>query len=48
MLYTCDDCGGYMRTLFSEKGALAPVSYEVEDVVMARLDAIAKEPRVGA
>ncbi len=37
----CDDCGGYIRTLFSEEGELRPVSYEVEDVVMARLDAIA-------
>ena len=47
-LYTCDDCGSYIRTLFSEKGALAPVSYEVEDVVMARLDAIAQDPRFRA
>lgn len=41
---TCDECGGYMRTLYSED-ALAPVAYEVEDVVMARLDAIAQDPR---
>ena len=45
---TCDDCGGYMRTLFSEEGDLNPVSYEVEDVVMARLDAIAADPRFHA
>ncbi len=42
---TCDDCGGYIRTLFSEEGDLKPVAYEVEDVVMARLDAIAADPR---
>lgn len=40
---TCDECGGYIRTLYSED-ALAPCSYEVEDVVMARLDAIAQNP----
>ena len=45
---TCDDCGGYMRTLFSEEGDLNPVSYEVEDVVMARLDALAADPRFHA
>lgn len=37
---TCDECGGYIRTIFSED-ALRPISYEVEDVVMAKLDAIA-------
>lgn len=37
---TCDECGGYIRTLYSE-GELLPVAYEVEDVVMARLDAVA-------
>ncbi|WP_165056411.1 MULTISPECIES: formate dehydrogenase accessory protein FdhE [unclassified Adlercreutzia] len=42
-LATCDECGGYIRTLYSED-ALAPCSYEVEDVVMARLDAIAQDP----
>lgn len=45
-LHLCDDCGGYMRTLFSEKESLAPVSYEVEDVIMARLDAVAHDPRL--
>lgn len=45
-LATCDECGGYIRTLYSEEGSLAPCSYEVEDVVMARLDAIAQDPRV--
>ena len=41
---TCDECGGYMRTRFSGEGDAAPLSYEVEDVVMARLDAIAADP----
>lgn len=45
-LATCDECGGYIRTLYSEEGSLAPCSYEVEDVVMARLDAIAQDPRI--
>ncbi|WP_172135951.1 formate dehydrogenase accessory protein FdhE [Adlercreutzia sp. ZJ473] len=45
-LATCDECGGYIRTLYSED-ALAPCSYEVEDVVMARLDAIAQDPGRG-
>lgn len=45
---TCDDCGGYMRTLFSEEGDLRPVSYEVEDVIMARLDALAADGRFNA
>lgn len=42
---TCDSCKGYMRTLFSQKGDLRPVAYEVEDVVMANLDAIAADGR---
>lgn len=37
---TCDECGGYMRTVFQDD-ALAPFSFDVEDVVMARLDSIA-------
>lgn len=45
---TCDGCGGYMRTLFSEEGDLKPVSYEVEDVIMARLDALAADERFHA
>ncbi|MDO5334647.1 MAG: formate dehydrogenase accessory protein FdhE [Coriobacteriia bacterium] len=40
---TCDECGGYMRTTFVED-ALAPFSFEVEDVVMAKLDAVAADP----
>lgn len=42
---TCDECGGYTRTVFAED-ALAPFSFEVEDVVMARLDAIACAPAI--
>lgn len=41
---TCDECGGYVRTVYEEDGPLAqlyPLSYEVEDVVMAKLDLIA-------
>ena len=37
---TCDECGGYVRTVYQED-ALTPFSFEVEDVVMARLDLIA-------
>ena len=37
---TCDECGGYMRTVFQDD-ALVPFSFDVEDVVMARLDSIA-------
>ena len=46
-LAACDECGGYIRTLYAED-ALAPVAYEVEDVVMARLDAIARDPSLAA
>lgn len=42
---TCDECGNYIRTVYSEND-LAPFSFEVEDVVMARLDAIAQDPRI--
>lgn len=40
----CDECGGYIRTVFLED-ALMPFSFEVEEVVTARLDAIAHDPR---
>ncbi len=43
---TCDECGGYMRTLFSEDQLGELCSYEVEDVVMAKLDAVAQNPRL--
>ncbi len=40
---TCEECGGYVRTTYADD-ALAPFSFEVEDVVMARLAAIAANP----
>lgn len=40
----CDECGSYIRTVFVDD-ALAPFSFEVEEVVTARLDAIAHDPR---
>lgn len=43
----CDECGGYIRTVYVEE-ALKPFSYEVEEVVTARLDAIARDPRFQA
>lgn len=39
-LATCDECGGYVRTVY-EENSLAPFSFEVEDVLMAKLDLIA-------
>lgn len=39
-LQSCDECGSYIRTLYQE-GSAAPFSYEVEDVVMAKLDMVA-------
>lgn len=41
---TCDECGRYIRSVFLEE-SLMPFSYEVEEVVTARLDAIAHDPR---
>lgn len=43
-IYKCDECGGYTRTVFVED-ALRPFSYEVEEVVTAKLDAIAHDPK---
>lgn len=43
-LQNCDECGQYQRILFEEDLSV-PVSLEVEDVVMAKLDAIALDPR---
>ena len=40
-IHTCDECGGYIRTVFQED-ILAPISLDVEDVVMARLDRVAQ------
>ena len=46
-IQSCDECGGYIRTVFGEDELqLAPFSFEVEDVVMARLDAIAADPSI--
>ena len=39
----CDECGSYIRTRFAGEGDNAPYSPEVEDVVMARLDAVAMD-----
>ncbi|MEG1513022.1 MAG: formate dehydrogenase accessory protein FdhE [Raoultibacter sp.] len=41
---SCDACGHYLRTCYSDD-AFAPFSFEVEDVLMANLDAIARDPR---
>lgn len=41
---TCDECGGYIRTVYEEDDPLKnlyPFNFEVEDVIMARLDLIA-------
>ena len=43
-LQNCDECGQYHRVFF-EEDLTVPVSMEVEDVVMAKLDAIALDPR---
>ncbi|MCL1799133.1 MAG: formate dehydrogenase accessory protein FdhE [Eggerthellaceae bacterium] len=45
-LHTCDECGGYARTVFQEH-LVAPLVLEVEDVVMAPLDQVANDPRFG-
>lgn len=42
---TCDECGNYTRTVFQED-VLVPSSYEVEDIVMARLDLVAYQHAV--
>ena len=46
-LQNCDECGQYQRVLFEDDLAI-PVSLEVEDVVMAKLDRIALDPRFRA
>ena len=43
-LQNCDECGQYQRMVF-EEDLSRPLSMEVEDVVMAKLDAIALDPR---
>lgn len=45
-LLTCDDCGGYQRVVFREElDPSCPMVMEVEDVVMAKLDQVALDPR---
>ena len=44
---TCDECGNYIRSIFLEE-SLMPFSFEVEEVVTARLDAVANDPRFQA
>jgi FdhE protein len=39
-LHLCDECGSHLRTAFAED-MLAPLSFEVEDVLMAYLDHLA-------
>ena len=46
-LQNCDECGQYQRMVFEEDLSI-PLSMEVEDVVMAKLDAIALDPRFRA
>ena len=43
-IHKCDECNGYIRTVFIED-ALRPFSHEVEEVVTAKLDAIARDPK---
>lgn len=43
-LHNCQACGDYTRTVFQENLEV-PFSFEVEDVVMARLDMVANDPR---
>ncbi len=40
----CDDCGQYERVVFPDDNS-APLCMEVEDVVMAKLDQVALDPR---
>ncbi len=42
---TCDNCGSYIRTVFLDD-ALAPCSFDVEDVLMAKLDALALDSSI--
>ena len=43
-LYLCDECGSYTRTVFRED-MKSLFCFEVEDVVMAKLDAVANDER---
>ena len=46
-LQNCDECGQYQRMTFEEDLTI-PLCMEVEDVVMAKLDAVALDPRFRA
>jgi FdhE protein len=46
-LYLCNECDEYTRTVF-QKELEVPFVFEVEDVVMARLDSIAQDSRFKA
>ena len=46
-LHTCDACGGYTRSFFATDSNQRPFSAEVEDVVMANLDAVAADLGLG-
>lgn len=46
-LQNCEECGQYQRVFF-EESLEVPVALEVEDVVMAKLDRIALDPRFRA
>lgn len=41
---TCDECGSYIRTVYIDE-PLHPFSYEVEEVLTAKLDAVARDPK---
>jgi len=43
-LHVCDECGEYLRTVFQDD-LDAPLSFEVEDLVMVPLDMIASDPQ---
>ncbi|MBM6998740.1 formate dehydrogenase accessory protein FdhE [bacterium] len=47
-ILTCDECGGYERVVFQEDLRHGPLVMEVEDVVMANLDQVARDPRFKA
>lgn len=44
-LHNCDNCGDYMRTAFQDN-MITSLNFEVEDVVMARLDKVAHDSRL--
>lgn len=46
-IHRCDECHGYIRTHFALTDDMAPFAPEVEDVVMANLDAVAAEMGLG-